>query len=209
MTKYMLLWLPIHTSLSPAGSLTRAAVAMILRTSPSGPEVLLVERATRDDDPWSGDLGFPGGKIEASDGNEQIAAERETLEEVGLNLSSSRFLGRFPDIVGAHLPIRVSCFVYGLLTPASITLEDEINRAFWIPLQTLCDPRRHIDVAVLFGGTTMTRPAIRIFEPGKTVLWGITYRLVIEFLQRLDFPLASAVSRLNSRPVTTGHFCRQ
>ena len=167
-------------------SLTRAAVALILRASPSGMEVLFVERARYDGDPWSGDLGFPGGKVEAYDGNERLTAERETLEEIGLDLVGSRFLGRLSDIAGAHIPVRVSCFVYGLLTPASFTLDGEISAVFWVPIRNLNDPQRHIEASVRFGGRTVLRPAIRILEPGQTVLWGITYRLVTQFLQIIE-----------------------
>ena len=185
-------------------SLTRAAVALILRASPSGMEVLFVERATRPGDPWSGDLGFPGGKVEPFDGNEQLAAERETLEEIGLNLEASRFLGRLTDIVGAHVPVRVSCFVYGMLASVSLRLDDEIKTAFWVPLQGLCDPRRHLQASVRFGGSTLIRPAIRILEPGRTVLWGITYRLVMQFLQIAGSPV-SAPPSVEDTQTSMGH----
>ena len=55
---------------------TRAAVALILRTGANGPEVLFIERAASADDPWSGDLGFPGGKMEKEDRDPRQTAER-------------------------------------------------------------------------------------------------------------------------------------
>jgi 8-oxo-dGTP pyrophosphatase MutT (NUDIX family) len=161
---------------------TRAAVALILCTSPLGLEVLFIERATHADDPWSGDLGFPGGKVEASDYDARLAAERETLEEIGLDLGSSRYLGRLSDIIGAHLPVTVSCFVYGLTGPTLLRLGNEVRTTFWTPLDQLCNPERHIEATVRFAGSPLVRPAIRLLEPGQTVLWGITYRLVIQFL---------------------------
>jgi 8-oxo-dGTP pyrophosphatase MutT (NUDIX family) len=167
---------------------TRAAVALILRTSPLGLEVLFIERAAHAGDPWSGDLGFPGGKVETSDYDARLAAERETREEIGLDLGSSRYLGRLSDIAGAHLPVTVSCFVYGLTGLTSFRLGDEVRTTFWTPLEQLCSPERHIEATVRFGGSTLVRPAIRILEPGLPVLWGITYRLVIQFLGILGRP---------------------
>lgn len=183
----------------PADHLTHAAVALILRAPRTGLELLFIKRATLKGDPWSGDLGFPGGKMEAGDGTLQRAAERETREEIGLELTEARLLGRLADITGAHLPVRVSCFVYGLVGPAPLNPGDEISAVFWVPFAALCDPERHIEASVSLAGTALLRPAIRILEPGQTVLWGITYRLVSQFLEVLGSPLSAP-----ERPTTTG-----
>ncbi|HXB54963.1 MAG TPA: CoA pyrophosphatase, partial [Vicinamibacteria bacterium] len=46
----------------PAAS--RAAVALILREAARGLELLFIRRAEHDGDPWSGQVGFPGGRAE-------------------------------------------------------------------------------------------------------------------------------------------------
>lgn len=171
--------------LLPSESGTRAAVALILRQTPSGPEILFIERARHDEDPWSGDLGFPGGKIEANDRGPRAAAERESREEVGLDLEGAQYLGRLDDIAGAHLPVVVSSFVYQFDQAGPAKLSTEVRKAFWFPLAQLIDPVRHIEASVDFRGRKLIRPAIRLLGPGRTVLWGITYRLVIQFLGHL------------------------
>lgn len=171
--------------LLPTGSLKHAAVALVLREGEAGAEVLFIERARHESDPWSGDLGFPGGKVEAADGEPRRAAERETFEEIGLDLQEARYLGRLDDIAGAHLPVAVSCFVYATEQPGPYTLSAEIADAFWVPLQLVSDPDRHRMMTVFFRGERFQRPAIDLRGPGGTVLWGITYRLVCQFLQIL------------------------
>lgn len=166
----------------PASGLTPAAVALILREGGEGLEVLFIERASHDGDPWSGDLGFPGGKIEPGDAGPRDAAERETREELGLDLAVSRYLGRLADIAGAHVPIRVSCFVYGLAGNPSLMPGGEVRDVLWVPLADLCDPARHRPAAVRFGGETFERSAILLPAEGKPVLWGLTYRLIMQFL---------------------------
>ena len=78
----------------------RAAVAMILRDRPGGPEVLFIERARREGDPWSGHMAFPGGRVDPTDDGVRAAAERETLEEVGIPLRGATTLGRLDDKAG-------------------------------------------------------------------------------------------------------------
>ena len=64
----------------------RAAVAMIFREVEDEPEILLIRRADREGDPWSGHIAFPGGRVDPTDISTQATAERETLEEIGLDL---------------------------------------------------------------------------------------------------------------------------
>ncbi len=164
---------------------THAAVALLLRESPGGLEMLFIERAAHDHDPWSGNVGFPGGKVEESDGNDRDAAERETLEEIGFDLRHGLYLGRLSDISGAHLPVRVSCFAYAVRDSGPLTLSEEVSDAFWVNLDELFDPARHGEFTVRFDGKTLVRPAIRLSQPGKPLLWGITYRLVMQFREIL------------------------
>ena len=164
----------------------RAAVAAILHQTTEETNLLIIERAQREGDPWSGDLGFPGGRCEARDFSSRHTAERETLEEIGIDLTDFEYLGQLDDISGAHVPIIVSCFVYMTTQhPPSPLLNHEVARAFWVSLDDLCDDRRHGEFPVRFRQTELLRPAIRLPLSRGPVLWGITYRLVISLLNRL------------------------
>jgi 8-oxo-dGTP pyrophosphatase MutT (NUDIX family) len=169
--------------LLPSASGTQSAVAFILRNTERGPEGLFIERATRDGDPWSGNVGFPGGRVEQDDGTLRETAERETLEEIGLDLSRKVHLGRLSDIAGAHLPVRVACFVYLVTGEPPLLLSDEVTEAFWVPIAALTAPERRITASIRFCDRSVTTPAIILPQPDKPLLWGITYRLVNEFLE--------------------------
>ena len=162
---------------------TRAAVALVLRSGTDGLAMLFIERACRPGDPWSGDLGFPGGKVEEGENDPRLTAERETMEEVGLDLRGGRYLGRLSDISGAHLPVMVSCFVFGVEDNQQFIFSHEIYDAFWMSLADLTSPKHHGMARVRFDGKTLESPAIHLPQLGKPVLWGITYRLVMEFLE--------------------------
>ena len=168
---------------------TPASVALILREEASGLEILFVERAAREGDPWSGDLGFPGGKVEERDENAQAAAERETGEEIGLDLRNARYLGRLSDVAGVRLPIRVSCFVYGIKEVGLLHPSQEVREAFWVPLDSLVDPESRVTAIFHFGDEVMECPAIRLPTSEKPLLWGLTHRLLGEFLRILASPV--------------------
>ncbi|QEM69336.1 CoA pyrophosphatase [Geobacter sp. FeAm09] len=166
---------------APADGRSRAAVAMILTKDSAGLRLLFLERATDDRDPWSGNLAFPGGRVETGETLRQ-AAERETREEAAIDLTAASHLGRLNDCVGAHLPVRIACFAYGFGAFPAVAINHESRDAFWVCLADLADRRRHITTTVHFRGKSMEIPAIRLPQPGKPVLWGITYRLVMQFL---------------------------
>jgi 8-oxo-dGTP pyrophosphatase MutT (NUDIX family) len=163
--------------------LTRAAVALVISDAASGPRLLFMKRTENEHDPWSGNICFPGGKVENGDGEPRLTAERETLEEVGLDLRHARFLGRLSDIAGARIPVHVSCFVYETAESGPFRLmEEEVEDAFWVPFADLTDPARHGEKVVRFDGQVMMRPGISLPQPGEPVLWGLTYQLVMDFL---------------------------
>ena len=124
----------------------RAAVALLLHDSAEeeAPRLLLIERARREGDPWSGDLAFPGGRMEPGDAGERAAAERETAEEIAVDLAAARCLGRLDDMEASLLPMTVAAFVYSVesATVPALSLSEEVTEAFWVPLPDLFDRRR-------------------------------------------------------------------
>lgn len=176
----------IHQKQYTTGRRTRASVAMILRELPGDLEILFIERASDLRDPWSGHLAFPGGKVEQGE-NAKQAAERETREEIGLALETEHYLGRMSDIVGANLPVRVSCFAYAVVsTGINPVVNREVREVFWTRLSDLRDPERHRIATVGFSGRSLEVPAIILPHADKPVLWGITYRLVMQFLEIIE-----------------------
>src|SRR6056297_3274681 len=175
-----------HPQILADPQLQPAAVAMLLRRTESDTEVLLIKRAEHELDPWSGDLGFPGGRIEAEDSGPRAAAERETAEEIGLQLSPENYLGRTDDLSGAYLSVCISCFVYQIDTPVDFTLNYEVVDLFWVPLRTLLDPQRNRLENFAYRGSDRNHPIVELREWSERPLWGITYRLLGDFFNLFD-----------------------
>lgn len=160
-----------------------AAVALVLRQGSDGMEMLFIQRATHELDPWSGHLAFPGGRLEQGEEPRQ-AAEREVMEEIGLDLSRACYLGRLTEISGMTLPVRVACFVYGINGSCAAPVpNEEVHSVFWVSLSCLTAPERHVTATVHFDASDHEVPAIQLPQAHTPVLWGLTYRFVVQFLE--------------------------
>jgi len=186
-----------------------AAVAMILREADPGPEVLFIERAKRRGDPWSGHMAFPGGRIEPVDRDARDAAERETLEEVGLSLAGAEPLGRLGDLRGRHAgrpdaAMVVSAFVYHASETEPLRLNGEVAQRLGgdyraapdsvEKMRALAEAERQVDFTVA-RGTEVRFPGIRVGED-RHVVWGLTYRFLEVFHELVGRPLPDRWSEL-------------
>jgi len=164
----------------PAAEASQAAVAAVLRDGQDFPEVLLMRRAERAGDRWSGQISLPGGKAEPTDRELTQTAIRETMEEVGLDISGgARRLCRLDTIQararGGPVAMRVTPFVFRAENLGTPQLGPEASETFWLPLGALAagelDHRHHY----LDGHRTFYLPAWQ-FE-GR-VIWGLTHRML-------------------------------
>lgn len=165
-----------------------AAVAMVMCDGADGPEVLFIERARHDADPWSGHMAFPGGRIDPGDVDERSAAERETLEEVGVSLESAEYLGRLDDIEGRQrgrpAGLIISGHVYRLPTRQPLAINYEVETAFWFPVASLLDPELHVGYESR-QTAGMRFPGVLVGEPDRHVVWGLTYRFLEVFFEAI------------------------
>jgi 8-oxo-dGTP pyrophosphatase MutT (NUDIX family) len=173
----------------PAAGVRQAAVAMVLAEGKSGAEVLFIERARAIGDPWSGHMAFPGGRVDPGDPSGRAAAERETLEEVGLSLLGAELLGRLDDKKGnprTHPELVISAFVYLARAPGELVINSEVQDAFWFPLDGLLDRARQVQYTA---HGEFEFPGILVGEPDRHVVWGLTYSFLESFFTLLGSPL--------------------
>ena len=168
-------------------SVPRAAVAAVFRRGEGDLELLFIERAAHDGDPWSGHMAFPGGRVDLTDPSTHATAERETREELDLDLRSADCLGSLSDVdggraVGRALTVSGHCYLFPGERPA-LTPNHEVAEALWVPLTTLLDPGRHIDYRYPRSGGRF--PGIQL-DADHQVVWGLTLRFLGDLFHRLD-----------------------
>jgi 8-oxo-dGTP pyrophosphatase MutT (NUDIX family) len=171
------------TNPPPPERYARAAVAAVFRSGVGGSELLFIERATREGDPWSGQMAMPGGRVQPEDRDSAATAARETWEELGLDLALAEHLGRLDDLYGGARPIAVAAHGYWWDgSPPDLRINHEVADALWLPLAELGDASRWVDYP--FNGQVF--PGIAI--TGSRVIWGMTLRLLHDLFDRLEQP---------------------
>ena len=158
-----------------------AAVAVVLKAkSGMRDEFLLIRRAERNGDPWSGQVAFPGGRVEPDDQSFAATATRETSEEVGIQLTGHELLGSLPIVTTRSQRLRVLPFVFRLKSTVRIQVNEEVAETFWIPLSDLegleAESREvRIDQGSLSADS---------YVVAGHVIWGLTFRIINLLLDR-------------------------
>ncbi|MFM9014621.1 MAG: NUDIX hydrolase, partial [Gemmatimonadota bacterium] len=160
-----------------------AAVAVILRPSvTTGAELLLIRRAEREGDPWSGQIGLPGGRIDPTDPSLEATAIRETREEVGIDLArAGEILGALDELRPRtpHLPpIIVRPYVAVVHEAVDLRPNREVAEARWVSLDTLLAPSARVRTEVSVRGMTFH---VEAFQHEAFVVWGMTERILTGF----------------------------
>lgn len=175
-------------------SLLRAAVAIIFRESEHGTEFLLMQRAKHPQDPWSGQMSFPGGKLDPEDASPKAAAIREAFEEVGAVLTDDDYVGQLDDLYGLKVDnkysVHVACFVFKLNREIKLVGNHEVADLVWLPLAYLHTAERAHDYRHP-SNTDVIMPAVLIDADKDQILWGLSLRMLsmLHELIGLDLPV--------------------
>ena len=171
------------------GDNKHAAVALMLREGKQGVEALFIERAKNKGDPWSGQMAFPGGMVERFDVDARQAAERETVEEVGVDLTMADYLGQMDDQQGRHRGhprgIVVRGYVYLVDMSTQVKANYEVQDVVWVPLHRFLDASYHTRI-VHPVEPDQAFPGIRVSEKENQVVWGLTHRFMASFFSIVD-----------------------
>jgi len=163
-----------HRPLVLESATRSAAVALLLRERGETLEILVIKRAEKTDDPWSGHMALPGGGWEPGDESVYATARRETLEEIGVDLNDGRLLGRLDDMGprSAGRELVVSTIVVALDAEPRALEEQEVAEAFWIPVDRLVD--EHVEIPDFPGSW----PAFTYKD--RYIIWGLTHRILTQ-----------------------------
>lgn len=158
----------------------QAAVALVLAPDPES--VLLIRRADRAGDPWSGHLAFPGGRRDPDDTDLVATAIRETFEEVVIQLDREWCQVQLDDLLPriSLPPIVVRPFVFVVPTRIAAGVSAEVVASSWVPFSELLRQGVYRSRAVTTNHGTFDALG---YDLGEGFLWGMTERILTPVLE--------------------------
>ncbi|MFC1803489.1 NUDIX hydrolase [Thermoproteota archaeon] len=155
-----------------------AAVAILVSPKTDDLEFFLVKRAEVDDDPWSGDMAFPGGKKSQEDTTLIDTVIREVQEETDIDLFNKKILGFMKPVYSSvRTNLAVQPIVYMFDEYPKVQLNYELTKFIWAPLSKLQGSK----IQALVKGLER---AVYMFE-GETI-WGLTFQMLEKIFALLE-----------------------
>lgn len=191
-----------RTAVTDAEVGCKAAVLVPFVAETDGWHLLFIRRAERADDEHSGQVAFPGGRMDPGDSGAVACALRETEEEIGVAAGRVQLLGATAvQHTRAGYPVQP---VVGLLPWPTPLRPDpsEVAHCFTVPLAWLADAgnRRPVRFRTPGGGEGQVA-GFREYR-GEHV-WGLTARIVLDVIARLETVATASAATPGTGPVAT------
>jgi len=178
-----------YLKLRPNAQTRRSAVLMLLYPSENKIYFPLILRSSYDGF-HSGEVGFPGGRYEARDGDLINTALRETKEELGIKTDDITVLGVLTEIfIGPSNFLVLPVIGYASGKPNFFPNEREVRHVFEISLDYIANPDNLGLSRIEIPGDQVLTPHYQIEEHK---IWGATAKIIRELLLLLrDEPMTS------------------
>lgn len=169
----------VAPELWPAGGFGEAAVLVPLHEEGGVPSVLLTLRRS-DLRHHAGQVSFPGGRLDPGEASRE-AALREAREEVGLDPSRARVLGRLSETVVLQSAYRLTPWVASVPYPFPYAASPREVEAIWhVPIPALLAPGVHHTRRHRFYGLDVD---VHYYEVEGRTIWGATARVLSELIE--------------------------
>ena len=171
--------LNLHNSEKPSGRPQASVLIAILNYGKyiGSPELIYTQRSNNLST-HSGEVSFPGGKVDEMDTSLFGTALRESNEEISLNGKDVTQLGKLNYLISRH-KIEVNPFVATVDQPQLLEPNEEIQEIFTVPLDFLLDSKNVQLETIERDGATWQVPTWNIKDQK---IWGLTAIITLNFL---------------------------
>lgn len=166
---------------APRGESSREfAVLLPMVESDGESRILFMKRPERAEDPYSGQVCFPGGAREPDDASLSECALRETREELGIRPSAVEVFAEL-DWRRSRVHQRVKPFAGRIRGPLRLVPSpEEVTEVLWLPVERLRPEL--FEVRGVWRDPTGREHRIWRFDLEGREVWGLTARILRDFL---------------------------
>jgi len=141
----------------------------------------MIRRSESPQDPWSGQMAFPGGHAAAEDRTLFDTAARETREEVGIDARAQEFLGCLDNVQPKNVPMIVAPFVFLIMEKVDPKISKEAREIVWVPMSYLSDSKNISTFVFAINGADLSMPC---YKYSDHIIWGMSFRLIREIISK-------------------------
>jgi len=146
----------------------------------------LIERVIAKNDKHSGQMSFPGGKLELTDVTKQAGALREANEEIGIISDDVKIIGELTPLYVPASNFQVFPFVgYLDYEPTFVPQETEVAEVVEVSLEKLITPQtlkyKSMQYTELY-----TVKDVPYFDVNNKTVWGATGMMLSEFVEVIN-----------------------
>ena len=158
------------------------AVCLLLFENPET-TILSIQKADHEGYPWRDDVALPGGRIEPDDRDPTEAALRELHEELGIHPSAVEVLGNLGHFQTYNSKADLEVIVARWISRSALHIDPrEISQVLELPVEALVDFHKHAGFRLR--AENDIGDAL-IYELPDARIWGVTARILHEFLELL------------------------
>ncbi|MEM1583801.1 MAG: CoA pyrophosphatase [Nitrososphaerota archaeon] len=164
-----------------SGGVNKAAVVVLYIIERGTPEILFVVRKISENDRWSGQVAFPGGRWEPVDRDLIDTARRELLEETSIDLDSDvEILAILKEVSPSNMPeLKVIPFLVRASSKPPINLSEELSTYFWATIGEL----ERVQASIMLPDGSWK--SVLGFRKDEWIIWGMTARILEDALPRI------------------------
>ena len=175
---------------NPKPDARKAAVMILLLFERGKPKVVFIKRPDHPKDPHSGQISFPGGRIEEGDSSFQAGAIRETFEEIGVPQDDIKVIGALSKLyVFASNNLVYPYVGYVDYLPDFVKQESEVETVIMVPMDYFSDESKLLKKDLHVKGYILKD--VPYYDLYGHTLWGATAMIFAEWLQIWKNTLAS------------------
>ncbi len=162
-----------------------AILFLIIKHEKKSYELVLIRRTIRDTDKHSGEMSFPGGRVDPLDNSLEETALRECEEELGISRKEIKILGCFDDHITPKGYIMTPVVGYIEANQSMNKQDEEVHEIVKIPIDYLVNKKNYRERIYTLNGDMIAvgKYNYRDSTGKRFVIFGATCHVIVNYIE--------------------------